>query len=216
MFDKNCYLVLIVIFFYGIGAIEEVGVFDKVFLSQFDALVDVVSHCQWAVFEGYVEKLRRFRANVMAKEREGFKFNPNHFNALIHGDLWTNNIMIKSTTDNQIENMVFIDFQSACWGSSTIDLHQLMSSSLKESVRRSNLNELVEFYHSCLIGYLNRLEYSSIPTFQEFQREFNERNIHGKSSCISHLSFSKCIPFVWCLIRFYYILFGATTHEKRN
>lgn len=175
-------------FFYGVGAIEEVGVFDKVFVSQFDALVDVVS--RWVNFEGYVEKLRRFRDNLMVKEREGFKFNPNHFNALIHGDLWTNNIMIKNTDDNQIENMVFIDFQFACWGSSTIDLHQLMSSSLKESVRQSNLNELVELYHSCLVGFLSRLAYSGIPTFEEFRQEFNERNIHGKneSMCLSHIS----------------------------
>lgn len=158
---------------------KEVGAVDAFFLSQFDALIDVTS--EWSDFESYAMKLRQFRDNLMTKEREAFQINPKHFNTLIHSDLWMNNIMIKKSNENQLENMIFIDFQFSAWASATIDLHHLISSSLAESVRQNHLNELIASYHSCLVSLLAQLDYSkSIQSLREFQQEFNERSIHGK------------------------------------
>lgn len=165
---------------------EEVGTADVYFLSQFDALVDVSS--KWSNFDHYAAKLRQFRDNLMPKEREALKINPKHLNTLIHGDLWMNNIMIRKTNANQLENMIFIDFQFSCWASPTIDLHNLFTSSLDESVRRNNSDELVDYYHGCLVSLLTQLNYpKTIPTLQEFRQKFHEKSIHGKYSYTSEL-----------------------------
>lgn len=158
---------------------RECGALDNYYLTQLDVLIEVIS--EWSDFQQYAEKLTILRDDLIEKERQAFDVNLNHFNTLIHGDLWTNNVMIKYANDNKPENMILIDFQYSCWTSPTIDLQGFLNISLRESIRRNNLNELVEFYYNRLICYLNLLNYSkSIPTLQEFQQQFRKRSLHGK------------------------------------
>lgn len=154
-------------------------------MTQFDAAVEVIA--EWPDFAAYTDKLRRLRVNLIEKGRKAFDADRTHFNTLIHGDMWTNNLMIKyanvggkSGEQSAVENMVYLDFQFSCWTSPAIDLHYFLNTSLQETLRENHMNELIEFYHGQLANYLKRLNYPGhIPTSDEFQKQFLEKSFYG-------------------------------------
>lgn len=152
----------------------------KMFEGQLDTLIEVVSG--WSDFEKYTEKLRKLRPKLMQKCIEGIKPVPHHFNTLIHGDFWTNNIMLSyNERSNKLQNVALIDFQYSCWGSTTLDLHYFFNTSLEEDLRLNHQEELVQFYHERLLAALQVLGYKKhIPGLHEFQVEFLEKAFYGK------------------------------------
>lgn len=160
------------------------------YLTNLDSVIEVVS--KWPDFTLYTEKLRRLRANFMEKGRKAFDAEPNHFNTLIHGDMWINNLMTKRIDDETpIENMIYLDFQFSCWTSATIDLQYFLNTSLEEALRPDRIQELLEFYHKHLTGFLKQLGYrKSMPTFVEFQKQFLGKSLYGRCSMWILLSFS--------------------------
>lgn len=92
--------------------------------------------------------------------------------------------------ETEIEDVIFIDFQYTCWNSPANDLQFFLNTSLKESLRPSGFDELIEFYHQHLVTFLKRLAYKKhIPTLDEFRAQFFERNFYGKFKFISRLNF---------------------------
>lgn len=163
---------------------------NNYYLTQFDAAVEVIA--KWPDFAAITEKLNGLRDNLMEKGRRAFDANPKHFNTMIHGDMWTNNLMIKYANNNNsknnggesdqsaVENIVYLDFQFSCWTSPAIDLHYFLNTSLQETLRDNHINELIEFYHGHLANYLKRLNYlGHIPTLDEFQKQFLEKSFYG-------------------------------------
>lgn len=152
------------------------------YLTQLDAIIELTN--TWPDFEYYTAKLRRFRGNFIEKGSQAFDVDPNHFNTLIHGDLWTNNILLKynSATD-QVENAVFLDFQFSCWTSWAIDLQYILNTSLCETLRTHHLDDLIEHYHKKLSTMLKRLNYGKhVPTLRELQSQFREKSFYGTCS----------------------------------
>lgn len=167
---------------------RDTDVLSTFYLTQFDAAVEVIS--TWPDFVYYAEKLRRIRGVFMERGRLAFDPSPKHFNTLIHGDMWTNNLMTRWLTGNEPngddtvsapDNVCLIDFQYSCWTSPTIDLHYFLNTSACETLRLNHVNELVEFYHTNLVTFLKQLKYKNyIPTVEEFQMQFREKSFYGK------------------------------------
>lgn len=67
--------------------------FNTFYCTQLDVLMEVVS--TWEDSEYYTEKLHRLRGNIMDKGAKAFDPEPNHFNTMIHGDMFVshNNFM---------------------------------------------------------------------------------------------------------------------------
>lgn len=61
------------------------GGLDVVFLTQLDALIELVS--SWPDFDKYTEKLRRFHGKFVEKERQIFDADPKQFNTLVCGPI---------------------------------------------------------------------------------------------------------------------------------
>lgn len=156
---------------------------SNMFLTHLDAIVEVLQG--WPDFAYYAEKIRRFRKNFIEKGCQAFDADPNQFNTFIHGDLWTNNIMLKyesedANDDNPVKNVVFLDFQFACWTSPVMDLHYFLNTSLREPLRTHHINELVEYYHKELVTMLKRLNYGKhVPTLSELLSQFREKSFYG-------------------------------------
>lgn len=65
---------------------RQTNVYDDFCLAQFDAMTEAIS--PWPNANQYVSKLSRLRKNLLEKVRQAFEPEPNHFNTLIHGDLY--------------------------------------------------------------------------------------------------------------------------------
>lgn len=157
------------------------------YLGMYDALLDTIS--TWPEFSVYYKKMTRFRKDIVEKWHQALDVNLKHFNTLVHNDLWPPNIMIKggcSSEEAPFENITFIDFQNTLWGSPALDLHLFLNMSVCESLKPDRFDELVEFYHSHLVGCLQRLKYNGhVSTWTEFHSEYLERKIMGKLTSTS-------------------------------
>lgn len=164
----------------------NLGLFDgnsswltKLYEGQLDAIIELVAG--WEDYDYYAEKLRKFRTYLRARCVTELAASPNHFNTLIHGDMWTNNIMLKhDETGDKLEDVSLIDLQLVRWTSPTLDLHHLFNTSMEEELRLHHQEELVQFYHSELTRVLRKLGYKKhIPTLLEFQVQFLEKAFFG-------------------------------------
>lgn len=149
------------------------------FEGQLDTLINLVS--SWTGYEYYKDKLTKLRPKLIERCIELALASPTHFNTLIHGDIWTNNIMLAyNQKSNELENAALIDFQFGCWTSPTLDLHYFFNTSLQEDIRLHRQEELVQFYHQKLAEALQRLNYKKhIPTLLELQVQFLEKSFYG-------------------------------------
>lgn len=87
----------------------------------------------------------------------------------------------RPNSEVQFKNIIFIDFQYACWTSPAIDLHYFLNTSLQESQRPDRFDDLIAFYHEHLETNLNRLGYKkAIPNLDQFKQQYHEKNIYGK------------------------------------
>ncbi len=161
---------------------RDVNVFSNMYVGMYDALLDTIS--TWPEFSTYHEKMSRFRKDLVETWHRALDLNAKHFNALVHNDLWPPNIMVKggsSSEEAPFENIVFIDFQNTLWGSPSLDLHLFLNMSVCESLKPDKFDELVEYYYSHLVSYLQRLKYNGhVSTWTEFHSEYLERTIMGK------------------------------------
>lgn len=160
---------------------RDVPVFVNMYTGMFDALLDTIS--KWPEFSDNYAKMSRFRTDLVEKWHQALDVNPNHFNALVHNDLWPPNIMITGASSSEaapFENITFIDFQNTLWGSPALDLHLFLNMSVCESLKPDRFDELVEFYHSQLVSYLQQLKYEGhVPTYVEFHSQYLERKLLG-------------------------------------
>lgn len=65
---------------------QHSNVYDTFYLTQFDAMTEVIS--SWPNANHYVPKLRRLRSSLLERGSKAFDPNPNHFNTLNHGDMF--------------------------------------------------------------------------------------------------------------------------------
>ncbi|TKR65455.1 hypothetical protein L596_025860 [Steinernema carpocapsae] len=72
--------------------------------------------------------------------------------SMIHGDMWTNNIMFKLREDGSISNEIsaILDWQILCEGCVTFDFARLFVLSLDGDVRRELEFEILKFYYENL------------------------------------------------------------------
>lgn len=192
---------------------RDVDTFINMYAGMFDALLDTIA--EWPEFSIYHAKMSSFRAHLVEKWHQALDVNRNHFNALVHNDLWPPNIMIKSgrTVDDEapFENITFIDFQNALWGSPALDLHLFLNMSVCESLKPSRFDEFVEFYHSHLVSVLRQLKYEGhIPTWSEFHSQYMERNVMGNFETVE----KRKITFSNYFFSIHRIVYGTSNNHR--
>lgn len=152
------------------------------FLSNLQSLANEVSN--WNGYEQIANKLRNMESSLIENGRKVFDPTEGYLNCLIHGDLWTNNVMFKYDENNKPENALLVDFQMCVWGSPAVDIHYFINTSLNDDLRENHQDELFYFYYSTLVDLLRRLKYSGkIPSLYEFQMEALGKMFYAFSSC---------------------------------
>ncbi|XP_020811584.1 uncharacterized protein LOC110186661 [Drosophila serrata] len=97
------------------------------------------------------------------------------FNALNHGDSWSNNIMFQYNDKNEILNTYFVDLQIPKYGTVAQDLYYFLISSTSLDIKISKFDYLIWFYHSELVKHLKLLKYSKpLPTLRGIRDALNK------------------------------------------
>ncbi|KAI6174339.1 hypothetical protein M3Y98_01179600 [Aphelenchoides besseyi] len=87
---------------------------------------------------------------------------------LTHGDLWSNNMLIKKNADGTISNEVvaYIDFQTIFEASPLLDIARFVVNCSDSDVRRENDRKIVDCYYDALVE-----EYRKYDKKPKFSRE---------------------------------------------
>ncbi|KAM7360746.1 uncharacterized protein ACRADG_007444 [Cochliomyia hominivorax] len=142
---------------------------------------------QWPEFKPLSEKLVQLKPHYMELAKQVFDPSPNHLNVFCHGDLWTNNVLIKYDPKTKKPlDAVIIDFQYAAWGSPAIDLFYFLNSSIREELHPNSHDELIQFYYEHLSDALIKLKYrGDIPSLHKFHMQLEEKSFYAfHSTCI--------------------------------
>ncbi|KAI6185946.1 hypothetical protein M3Y98_00079500 [Aphelenchoides besseyi] len=85
-----------------------------------------------------------------------YPFNRSVCSVLIHGDLWGNNVIVK-TVDGKFTNEVrgFIDWQITCASNPSIDLIRLLVINTDTLIRRDHERSILRFYYDCFCRELS-------------------------------------------------------------
>lgn len=136
------------------------------FLPEFQHLSGKISAGQSTVFERFCLSAAR---------------NPNSFNVLTHGDLWSNNIMFQhdKKTGNTTD-AILVDFQLSSFQSPMLDIIYSFFSSSNEQITEVYWEELLQFYHHELTQCLRKLGFAGRqPRLLELHQELLTRGIFG-------------------------------------
>uniref|UniRef100_A0A1I8Q0R0 CHK kinase-like domain-containing protein n=1 Tax=Stomoxys calcitrans TaxID=35570 RepID=A0A1I8Q0R0_STOCA len=88
----------------------------------------------------YKDVMKNFMFHAVEKIIRARKPHPYYFNALNHGDCWSNNILFKYSDDGKVEDLLFIDFQNTNYGSPAQDLFYFIITSTLLFIITSNIN----------------------------------------------------------------------------
>lgn len=137
---------------------------------------------QWPEFKHLSDKLSQLKPQYMKLGEEVFESLPTHLNVFCHGDLWTNNVLVKYDPKTQKpKDVIIIDFQYAVWGSPAIDLFYFLNSSLTEEMHLNCQDELIQYYYHYLQDTLRKLKYEgNIPSLHQFHLQLQEKSFYGK------------------------------------
>lgn len=161
---------------------KHVQIYSNFFKKVITVCAEFAGNCQ-ELGDYYKDKLLEMLKNFTDYVYECIEVNESDFMTLNHGDLWTNNVMIKyNAVDKRIpKDILLIDFQYSHWSSPALDLHYFFSTSLQNDLLFYNQDKFVKYYHSILVETLKTLGYKQqIPSLHEFQVQFLKRKFYGK------------------------------------
>ncbi|XP_075145285.1 uncharacterized protein LOC142220181 [Haematobia irritans] len=180
------------------GALEQLnrGMFSRhaqglaiMHENFFEVCVDYVKNAP-NLGSYYHEKLVKLIPHVAKYATKAYFDNPqNDFFTLCHGDLWTTNIMMKYDKSQQLEDLLFVDFQFSNWTSPAVDLHYFFTTAMESKflLDVSAQEEMVQFYHTLLSEMLNKLKYKGhIPTLHELWIQMEKRKFLALANTITH------------------------------
>ncbi|XP_053951122.1 uncharacterized protein LOC128858450 [Anastrepha ludens] len=142
----------------------------------------------------YERKLLQLKPNVMEYCARVYEPPQSYFQTLTHGDLWTNNILLRYVDAEankvegnlkQLKNAVLIDFQFSSWSSPAVDLHYFFNTSLPNELRIDRQDELVRYYHTVLADTLSQLKYSAlIPSLHDICVQMEAGRFYALTSTV--------------------------------
>ncbi|KAH8307820.1 hypothetical protein KR059_000319 [Drosophila kikkawai] len=182
--------------------------FTKGFLKN-EEIVDAFCNRNIAVFlnnvhlvqgyETYLKDLHFAADKLLDIVEELNNPKPDEFNALNHGDGWSNNIMFQYNEKNEILDTYFVDLQLPKWGTVAQDLYYFLLSSTSLDVKIAKFDYFIWFYHAELVKHLKLLKYSkTLPTLRSIRDTLSKYNAWG-----------RCLAFICMFLLFNQLAFSA-------
>ncbi|XP_055856519.1 uncharacterized protein LOC129919604 [Episyrphus balteatus] len=120
----------------------------------------------------YLAKLKPIFDKTTEKYIEVGKLNLDDFNVIVHGDLWTNNIMFRHNDEGKREETILIDYQMSRFATPVVDLFYFLLSSPSLDIKVECFDEFIQYYHDNLVENLKLLNYpKKIPTLKQLRMD---------------------------------------------
>ncbi|XP_067633463.1 uncharacterized protein [Eurosta solidaginis] len=144
---------------------------------------------QWEGYEYYARKLQNLQSKYIEFGKKMFEPTPGYVNVLAHGDIWTNNVMVKyDKQTGEPLDVIIIDFQYSVWTSPALDLHYFINTSLNEDLHLNlhKQDELIHCYYDTFSDTLRKLKYKSfIPSLHKFHIHLDEKKFYAfHTTCV--------------------------------
>ncbi|XP_054747800.1 uncharacterized protein LOC129253451 [Anastrepha obliqua] len=175
------------------------GIFNRKtngFAPYFEGILDACgdfAEKSTALGSYYKQKLLKLKPHAMEYGARATEPQTGHFLTLTHGDLWTNNVMLRysgsgdepSKSGKTIKDILLIDFQFSAWTSPAIDLHYFFHTSLPLEFKLHREDEFIQYYHGILADTLRQLNYGGhIPTLHELCVQMESRRFYAVVSSL--------------------------------
>lgn len=122
------------------------------------------------------EKFVKIKDKIFDRIRNSCVRDDNDFNVILHGDLWSNNIMFKYDENGQVEDTVLVDFQICYYGPPVLDVTYCLYTSSNNGVSESDFDTLAKHYYDELDTTLRKFNYTkNCPSLSEFNVQLLKR-----------------------------------------
>ncbi|XP_067646954.1 uncharacterized protein [Eurosta solidaginis] len=137
--------------------------------------------------EKYMERIPNAEQFVNAA-MSCFNSEPNEFKVLNHGDFWSSNVMLNYTSNGEVNQIRFVDFQLGKWGPPAQDLWALIVCSVKCNLRISEFEHFIRIYHTHLLKCLKIFNYAKPPPkLRDLHISMLKYGFWGYSTAFTHL-----------------------------
>lgn len=92
---------------------------------------------------------------------------------LNHGDAWMSNALFKHDTDGSVIDVKLVDFQLNRYGSPSTDIYYFIMTSVRQEVRNSRFDELIDEYRETFNETLRRMNSDVRLSAEELEDEMN-------------------------------------------
>ncbi|XP_017858765.1 PREDICTED: uncharacterized protein LOC108610903 [Drosophila arizonae] len=160
------------------GLNKDDGLLMRFFAGNGEQLHKLVS--SWPGYERIADKIGKYmeqqRVNLVRAQAPV----DDEIKVLNHGDLWVNNMLFKYNGAQQLQDVIFIDFQLSIWGSPGIDLNYFFYTSLSLDVLKHKRPQLLKVYHNRLADTLLNLDMGvPVPSYEQVLAEVHRREGYG-------------------------------------
>ncbi|XP_034132340.1 uncharacterized protein LOC117586413 [Drosophila guanche] len=132
--------------------------------------------------EEYIEEIKKIIPVAVDEMFKMAKINTQEFNALNHGDFWSNNVMFQYDAFGKVKEVYLVDYQLPKYGTVAQDLLYFLLSSTKLEDKISKFDYYIKFYHDNLIEHLKVLKYTRpLPTLRSIHSSLLKHGIFGFS-----------------------------------
>uniref|UniRef100_W8B1A9 CHK kinase-like domain-containing protein n=1 Tax=Ceratitis capitata TaxID=7213 RepID=W8B1A9_CERCA len=157
------------------------------FEGLFEVCANFAGECE-SLGPYYRDKMLQLKPYVMEFNRKSHEPPESYFQTLLHGDLWTTNILLRDRGE-QLKNAILIDFQFSIWSTPAVDLHYFFNTSLPNELRIDRQDELVKCYYDVLADALERLNYGGRkPSLHDICIQMEAGRFYALSSTVVNQS----------------------------
>ncbi|EFP00008.1 hypothetical protein CRE_18850 [Caenorhabditis remanei] len=142
-----------------------------------EGMKGIFEHTKRTDPERFAERITRIQShgsNLLNLEKA---FDLNKFlgiprNVLVHGDLWSANILWRSGENNVFSACKILDYQMAHTGNPAEDLVRLLSSTLSGSIRQSQWENILEQFYGYFVEALGKSQKEIPYTLEQLKQSY--------------------------------------------
>ncbi|KAF2879861.1 hypothetical protein ILUMI_26318 [Ignelater luminosus] len=149
-------------------------------LTQIDLFPDPNSRMNQELFKKRATKtIYRMIENVKPSKK--------YRNTICHGDLWSNNILIKYENNLPID-CIFVDFQTTRYNPPAHDLMGFLYLSTDRQFRSKYMKEILNYYHSEISKVFNQfgIDTNKVLPYEEFMMSCEDLKEYAIIQCVEH------------------------------